>query len=134
MSITSLTTIAIVGAVVLVALIALALFKTGFRLEELKFKLGLAEAKLGRKPGHQAVASGSTGPAAGTEQVQEASGSGSLISGSPQQAGAAGTRQTMRAIDGGKIKDSGQTAAAPAGQQQEASQGGVIKDSSQRVD
>jgi hypothetical protein len=118
------------GAIILIALVALALYKAGFRVEELLVKLGLVEAKLARQPGDKATPATPTG----IEQTQEASGPGSLIADSPQQASGPGTRQRQSATGGGQIRGSGQTAKAPANQQQQASEGGVIKDSGQKVE
>jgi hypothetical protein len=128
MSITIYIIIAV--AIALIALVALSLYKSGFRVEELLVKLGLVEAKLARQPGDKATPS----TPAGIEQTQEASGPGSLIADSPQQVSGPGTRQRQSATAGGQIRGSGQTATTPASQEQQASEGGVIKDSGQKVE
>jgi FtsZ-interacting cell division protein ZipA len=123
------------GAIALIALVALALYKAGFRMEELLVKLGLVEAKLTRKTDNATAESPTDTPPAGqVTQAQEVSGPGSLIADSPQQASGPGTSQRQSATAGGQIRGSGQTTTAPANQQQQASEGGVIKDSDQKVE
>lgn len=85
----------------MIAAVALGLYLAGFRLTALKFKLGLLEATATRKPAGQAPGP-TAAPACGIEQVQEASGPGSLIARSSQQASAPGTRQRQSATGFGR--------------------------------
>jgi hypothetical protein len=127
--------IIVVAIIVAIVILSWVLYRSGFRLKELTFKLfGLFDAKVERKPGDETATTTEAASTAGVEQKQQAEGQGSLIENSPQQASTPGVKQTMQATGGGKIKGSGQTASSPATQEQNAADGGVIKNSSQKVE
>jgi len=104
------TLILLIAAIVILTLIAaILLYKSGFRVKELKLNLlSLGEAKLTRPPD----APEELETPAAARQTQRASGAGSRIENARQRATGAGIEQTMEATGGGQIINSQQRAAS----------------------
>jgi hypothetical protein len=82
----TLITVLVLGVLIIIAVIAFALYKTGFTLDKLKVKLGMVEAEASRKP--------------------------KTIPDTKEAALPTGTKIRRRVTEGGSIKKSGITAPA----------------------